>query len=43
MKIKGKSIRNLNRVLKAAGELKEVKLAYKVDGRDSSVWEQLGL
>ncbi|EGQ8028965.1 hypothetical protein ACR564_004121 [Vibrio vulnificus] len=42
MKIKGKSIRNLNRVLKAAGELKEVKLAYKVDGRDSSVWEQLG-
>ncbi|HHJ3173376.1 TPA: hypothetical protein ACQJOP_004520 [Vibrio parahaemolyticus] len=42
MKIKGKSIRNLNRVLKAAGELKEVKLVYKVDGRDSIVWEQLG-
>lgn len=42
MKIKGKSIRNLNRVLKAAGDLKEVNLAYKVDGKDSRIWESLG-
>ncbi|HGF7185909.1 TPA: hypothetical protein AB5E10_003339 [Vibrio cholerae] len=42
MKIKGKSIKSLNRVLNAAGEVKEVKLAYKVDGRDSSIWERLG-
>lgn len=42
MQIKGKSIRNLNAVLKLAGSLKEIKLAFKVEGEDPSMWEKLG-
>lgn len=42
MKISGKSIRNINRVMKVAGDLKEIRLAYCLDDQDSSVWERLG-